>query len=101
MFGGRGVDDKAEYFDTIEKLDPDLDLWSFIKIKLPRKLCNLFAFPVKKDYIMVLGGLKNVIYDKKLNKVYDGAPPKDRLGSKSLVQQEMIDKNVYLFSKSK
>ena len=78
-----------------------MDLWSFIKIKLPRKLSNVFAFPVKKDYIMILGGRRNPLYDKRLNKVYDGPPPKDRAGSKNLVREERLDSNVYLLCHSK
>ena len=82
-------------------MDPELNLWSYVKIKLPRKLSNLFAFPVKKDYIMVLGGVKSVFFDKKLNREYEKEVPKDRLNSKNVVRVEKIDKNVYLFSQSK
>ena len=101
VFGGRGFDDQEDYYDSIEKLDPELNLWSYVKIKLPRKLSNLFAFPVKKDYIMVLGGVKSVYFDKKLNREYEKEIPKERLNSKNVIRVEKIDKNVYLFSQSK
>ena len=60
VFGGRGTDPKADFYDSIERLNTDLNLWSFVKVRLPSKLCNLYAFPVKNDYILILGGLKKV-----------------------------------------
>lgn len=59
VFGGRSEGD--EFFDTIERFNIDLNLWNMLQIKLPKKLCNLFAFPFfinNQDNIVVLGGLK-------------------------------------------
>ena len=63
VFGGRSADAKADFYDSIERFNVDLNLWGYFKINLPEKLCNLYAFTVKKDYIMVMGGLKRVKYD--------------------------------------
>ena len=46
VFGGRSSDSKVGFYDSIERCTFDLNLWSFIKVKLPQKLCNLYAFPV-------------------------------------------------------
>ena len=71
VFGGRSADARAPFYDSIERLNTDLNLWSFVKIKLPEQLCNLYAFTVKKDYILILGGLKRVQYDSQSGQVID------------------------------
>ena len=57
VFGGRDANPECEYFNSIERLSTDVDIWSHLKIKMPHKLCNLFAFPVSNDYICLFGGL--------------------------------------------
>lgn len=76
VFGGRSSEARADFFDSIEKFNIDLNLWSFFKIRLPEKLCNIFAFTVKKDYIMVLGGLKRIKYDIRNGQIIDEGNPK-------------------------
>ena len=58
VFGGRTHVEDDDFLCSIERLNTDLNLWSYVKIKLPTPLCNLFAFTVKQDYILLLGGLK-------------------------------------------
>ena len=71
VFGGRGADVRADFYDSIERLNTDLNLWSYIKIRLPEKLCNLYAFTVKQDYILVLGGLKRIKIDSRTGQEID------------------------------
>jgi N-acetylneuraminic acid mutarotase len=42
VFGGRNESDT--FYDTVERLNIELNLWNLLKIKLPRKLCNIMAF---------------------------------------------------------
>ena len=71
VFGGRSADARSDFFDSIERFNVDLNLWSFFKIRLPEKLCNLFAFTVKNDFILVMGGLKRVQYHQRTGQVVD------------------------------
>jgi len=43
VFGGRN--DGDEFYDSVEKYSCDLNFWSMLEIKLPKKLCNFFVFP--------------------------------------------------------
>jgi N-acetylneuraminic acid mutarotase len=55
VFGGR--DGRQTYFfDTVERYNADLNMWTFLEIRMPLPLSNTFAFPIKKDYILILGG---------------------------------------------
>lgn len=56
VFGGRNESDT--FYDTVERLNIELNLWNLLKIQLPQKLCNLFAFTFSENYIVILGGLK-------------------------------------------
>lgn len=97
VFGGRSADARADFYDSIERFNVDLNLWSFFKIRLPEKLCNLYAFTVKKDYIMVLGGLKRVKYDQRTGEEIDVNSTK-QIKSKYVQYEQQVDSNVYLYS---
>lgn len=56
VFGGRNESDT--FYDTVERLNIELNLWNLLKIKLPRKLCNVMAFTFDENNIIILGGLK-------------------------------------------
>lgn len=56
VFGGRNETDV--FYDSVERLNIELNLWNLLKVKLPRKLCNVMAFTFDQDYIVILGGLK-------------------------------------------
>lgn len=47
VFGGRTHVENDDFLCSIERLNIDLNLWNYVKIKLPTPLCNLFAFTVK------------------------------------------------------
>ena len=100
VFGGRSADARAEFYDSIERLNIDLNLWSFIKIKLPSKLCNLYAFPVKQDYILVLGGLKRIQIDSRTGEVID-ENYKKKVKAKYIKLEQQVDSDVYMYSLSK
>jgi len=58
VFGGRSTSPNAsDFYNSIERLNTDLNLWSYVEVKLPTPLCNVFAFPVQQDYIIIMGGL--------------------------------------------
>lgn len=103
VFGGRSADPHADFFETIERLNVDLNLWSFLKVKLPTGLTNLFAFQVKKDYILVLGGITRVALppekqpqNAKNNTFFSiGSSPVTEEPFKLKMTQK-IDRNVYL-----
>lgn len=61
VFGGRNETDT--FYDTIERLTLEMGLWNLLQIHLPQKLCNIFAFTVNENYIVILGGLKQ--YNKR------------------------------------
>lgn len=42
VFGGRNESDT--FYDTVERLNIELNLWNLLKIKLPKKLCNVISF---------------------------------------------------------
>lgn len=56
MLGGRSESDA--FYDSVERYNVELNLWNLLKIKLPQKLCNMFAFTFKEDMIIIMGGLK-------------------------------------------
>ena len=86
VFGGRGEGD--EFHDTVERYSCDLDFWNMLEIRLPRKLCNHFVFPFNS------GVTDNFI-------VFGGVRPKDlqSLGTKGVETE--IERNVYMFNRSK
>ena len=100
VFGGRSADARADFYDSIERLNTDLNLWSFIKIRLPEKLCNLYAFTVKKDYILILGGLKRIAFDARTNQPIDENYKKP-IKQKHIRYEQKVDSNVYMYSQSK
>jgi Kelch motif len=94
VFGGRSEGD--EFFDSIERYNVELDLWNMLTVKLPRKLCNLFAFSFtanSQDNILVMGGLKK----SHENEHYAGLRKKVRSGN---VESEP-DRNVYMYNRQK
>lgn len=97
VFGGRSADARSDFFDSIERFNVDLNLWSFFKIRLPEKLCNLFAFTVKNDYILVMGGLKRVQFDQRTGQIVDENYKKP-VKQKYLKFDQQVDQNVYLYS---
>lgn len=56
VFGGRN--DSDTFYDSVERLNIELNLWNLLKIRLPEKLCNIFAFIFNTDNIIIMGGLK-------------------------------------------
>lgn len=100
VFGGRSADARADFYDSIERLNVDLNLWSFIKIKLPAKLCNLYAFAVKKDFIVILGGLSRLQIDTRTGEVIDENTTKP-VKQKYVKLEQKVDSNVYMYSISK
>ena len=100
VFGGRSADARADFYDSIERLNTDLNLWSFIKIRLPEKLCNLYAFTVKKDYILILGGLKRISVDSRTGQVIDENYKKP-IKAKYIKLEQKVDSNVYMYSQAK
>ena len=100
VFGGRGTNPKDEFYDSIERLNTDLNLWSFIKVRLPSKLCNLYAFPVKNDYILILGGLKKVTVEP-VQEDTGSSSQRENILSKNIAnlqREQQVDRNVYLYS---
>jgi N-acetylneuraminic acid mutarotase len=89
VFGGRSLGE--EFYDTIERFNIELNLWSILRVKMPYGLCNLYCFTFQKeDRIVILGGLKkkqakNKILDTLLNQQHGGGDSE-------------IDKNVYMFN---
>lgn len=57
VFGGRNEQSDV-FYDTVERLNIELNLWNLLKIQLPRKLCNVMAFTFNEDNIIIMGGLK-------------------------------------------
>ncbi len=97
VFGGRSADARADFYDSIERLNTDLNLWSFFKIRLPDKLSNMYAFTVKNDYIMILGGLKRIKIDTRTNELIDENYKKP-VKQKYIRNEQQVDSNVYLYS---
>ena len=58
VFGGRSEGEGSSFYDTVERYNIELNLWNLLKIQLPKKLCNIFAFTLSSDMIIILGGLK-------------------------------------------
>jgi N-acetylneuraminic acid mutarotase len=56
VFGGRS--EGNVFYDTVERLNIELNLWNLLKILLPEKLCNVFAFTYNDENIIIMGGLK-------------------------------------------
>ena len=55
LFGGL---DSHDFLDSIERFNSVLSIWTLLKVKLPSKMANTFAFGVNQDYILIMGGLK-------------------------------------------
>ena len=55
VFGGRT---EENFFDSVERLNIELNLWNLLKIRLPVKLCNTFSFTFNKSNILIMGGLR-------------------------------------------
>jgi N-acetylneuraminic acid mutarotase len=59
VFGGRSEGD--EFYDSIERYSIDMNIWTTLDFKLPKKLSNLYAFPFlngNQENIVVLGGIR-------------------------------------------
>ena len=62
VFGGRNEGDK--FYDSVERYNSEMNLWTLLEIRLPTALSNHFVFPFandnngNEDNIIVLGGLK-------------------------------------------
>ena len=54
LFGGLST----TLIDSIERLNTHLNVWTLLKIKMPSKVSNLFAFSINEQNIVILGGLK-------------------------------------------
>ena len=54
-FGGIGNND---YLSSIERFNINLDIWSELKVKLPWKLSNSYAWSVNQNEIIILGGMR-------------------------------------------
>lgn len=65
VFGGRSQGE--EFYDTIERYNVDLNIWSVLRVTMPVGLCNLHCFTfLKEDRIVILGGLKRKVNKNKL-----------------------------------
>lgn len=65
VFGGRSQGE--EFYDTIERYNVDLNLWSVLRVTMPVGLCNLHCFTfLKEDRIVILGGLKRKVTKNKV-----------------------------------
>jgi len=89
VFGGRN---EETFYDTVERLNIELNLWNLLKIQLPSKICNTFAFTFNEENIILMGGLKR----------YSGHQRSFAADSKrkNLPEYE-IEKNVYLYNQRK
>ena len=87
VFGGR--DDVDTFYDSVERYNIKLNLWNELNIRMPQKLCNLFAFRISEDNIILMGGLR--IFDKESN---DGQ-------NENLLGDYIIESEVYLFNQKK
>ena len=56
VFGGRSESDV--FYETVERFNIELNLWNLLKIQLPKKLCNVFAFTFDEQNIIIMGGLR-------------------------------------------
>ena len=95
VFGGRS--DGSEFYDSIERYNVDLGLWNMLTYTLPKKLCNLFAFPFStnnSDNIVVLGGIKKA--DEGEHEML-----RKRKGPGSGNVETEVDRNVYLYNRQK
>jgi hypothetical protein len=88
VFGGRSQGE--EFYDTIERYNVDLNLWSVLRVTMPVGLCNLHCFTfLKEDRIVILGGLKRKVTKNKMQAAIEA----HQSGGDS-----EIDKNVYMFN---
>ncbi len=55
VFGGRNED---TFYDSVERLNIELNLWNLLIIKMPVRICNTFAFMFSEENIILMGGLK-------------------------------------------
>jgi len=71
LFGGL---DKKDFLDSIERYNLQLEIWTLIKVKMPSRVANLFAFSINSDYIVIMGGMKKKaeeLVPKESKKVYE------------------------------
>lgn len=54
-FGGLG---EYDYLSSIERYNIKLNIWTELKVKMPLKLSNSFAWSVNKNEIIILGGMR-------------------------------------------
>eukprot|EP00347_Sterkiella_histriomuscorum_P006037 403354304 len=105
VFGGRNETDV--FYDSVERLNIELNLWNLLKVKLPRKLCNVMAFTFQKDYIVILGGLKKFQGGIGGSNEEKDALMKKKSGDKNKtpeiqqIPEYEIERNVYLYNQSK
>lgn len=65
VFGGRSQGE--EFYDTIERYNVELNIWSVLRVTMPIGLCNLYCFTfLKEDRIVILGGLKKKVMKNKI-----------------------------------
>jgi N-acetylneuraminic acid mutarotase len=76
----------------VERLNIELNLWNLLKILLPEKLCNVFAFTYNEENIIIMGGLRQ-FSNEKIN-------DKDKNKKKGVPEYE-IENNVYLYNQPK
>lgn len=88
VFGGRSQGE--EFYDTIERYNVDLNLWSVLRVTMPVGLCNLHCFTfLKEDRIVILGGLKRKVTKNKMQAAIE---------AHSGGGDSEIDRNVYMFN---
>ena len=44
--------------NTVERFNLQLEIWTVLKVKMPSKISNMFAFSLNPNYIVIMGGMK-------------------------------------------
>ena len=55
VFGGMDIRD---FIDGVERFNLELGIWTVMKVKLPVRMANVFAYSLNPENIVVMGGLK-------------------------------------------
>ena len=55
VFGGM---DNRDFIDSIERFNLDLGIWTVLKVKLPVRMANHFAYSLNPEHIVIMGGMK-------------------------------------------
>ncbi|CDW76204.1 kelch motif family protein [Stylonychia lemnae] len=101
VFGGRNESDV--FYNSVERLNIELNLWNLLKIQLPKKLCNVIAFTFDKDNIIILGGLQK--FQGGIGGGNDQRESLKKNNSDKDAEKQMpeyeIEKSVYLYNQSK